>query len=101
MRQAYAYTFRSPMSLSGQRVHTSDVRAVVSFVDDDLIHRGVSVELGNRTRIVFVDEYDETAQLDPTYSRNDLLVSDARWVSMLGRDLAAWLHVPHRDLALG
>lgn len=38
---------------------------------------------------------------DPTYSRNDLLVSDARWVSMLGRDLAAWLHVPHRDLAFG
>lgn len=89
------------LNLKGQPVHTADVRAVVSFVDDDLVHRGVSLELLNGHSIVFVDEYDEAAQLDPTYSRNDLLMSDARWVSMLGRDLAGWLHVPHRDVAFG
>lgn len=89
------------LNLKGQPVPTADVHAVVSFVDDDLVHRGVSLELRNGQSIVFVDEYDETAQLDPTYSRNDLVMSDAHWVSMLGRDLAGWLHVPHRDLAFG
>ncbi len=89
------------LNLAGRSVHTSDVRAVVSFIDDDLIHRGVSLELRDGKNVVFVDEYDEVAQLDPTYGRNDLLMSDARWVSVLGRDLAAWLHVPHRDLAFG
>jgi hypothetical protein len=85
------------LSLPTGIVHTSDVRAVVSFVDDDLIHRGVRLELVNGKQPLLVDEFDEIAEMDPTYGRDNLELSEAHWVSVLGRDFAAWLHVPHRN----
>jgi formylglycine-generating enzyme required for sulfatase activity len=82
-------------------VHTSDVCSVISFVADNYVHRGVRLKLLDGTTAVLVDEYDPIAEMDPTYGWVNLLVSDPRWISYLGRDFAAWLHVPHEDEAFG
>ncbi|MCY1059322.1 tetratricopeptide repeat protein [Nannocystis sp. SCPEA4] len=78
-----------------------DVRAVVSFVADDWVRRGVLLERSGGDPVVALDEHDEAARLDPTYNYDNFLMSDAGWVSCFGRDLAAWLGVPHRDDAFG
>lgn len=87
------------LTLATGSIYTSDIRAVVSFIDDDLIHRGVRLELVSGKDVLLVDEHDRAAELDPTYNRDNLELSDARWVSKLGRAFATWLHVPHRDEA--
>lgn len=87
------------LSLPSGNVHTSDIRGVVSFVDDDYIRRGVRVDLVGGKEAVLVEEHDDIAEMDPTYNYDNFLLSDAHWVSKLGRDFAAWLHVPHRNEA--
>ncbi|MFZ6179031.1 tetratricopeptide repeat protein [Nannocystis pusilla] len=78
-----------------------DVQAVVSFVADDWVRRGVRIERIGGEPVVALDEHDEVARLDPTYNYDDFSMSDAGWTSSFGRDLAAWLGVPHRDDAFG
>ncbi|HEV2826249.1 MAG TPA: hypothetical protein VGW76_01515, partial [Pyrinomonadaceae bacterium] len=41
------------------------------------------------------------AEADPTYGRNELLESDARWIACCGRDLAIALRVPLVDPVFG
>ncbi|MEO8701017.1 MAG: hypothetical protein ABI867_13295 [Kofleriaceae bacterium] len=76
------------------------VTAVHAVVSDDHVRRAVEVEIGGK-RVVVAEEHDDVAKLDPTYSHDDLLMSDARWVSYLGRDLAASLGVPFVDKTFG
>jgi hypothetical protein len=93
---------RSSLQLAGSRVRPHEVQAVVSFVADDWIHRGVRLELNTGADdVIVLDEYDEIARLDPTYNYDNWLMSDGAWVSCFGRDLAAWLGAPHRDDAFG
>jgi hypothetical protein len=89
------------LGLAGQTLSASEIREVVSFVGSDWVRRGVALDLTSGERNVVVDEYDEIARMDPTYGRNDFLMSDARWIHFLGRDLAAWLGVSHDDRAFG
>jgi hypothetical protein len=85
------------LSLPNGSVHTSDVEAVVSFVDDDYIRRGVRLDLLGGRQAILVEEHDAIAEMDPTYGWDNFSLSDAHWVSKLGREFAAWLHVPHRN----
>lgn len=87
------------LSLRSGTVHTADVTAVVSFVADDYVHRGVRLQLLDGAEPILVDEFDRVAEMDPTYNQDNFALSDAGWVSALGRDFAAWLHVTHRDEA--
>lgn len=81
----------------GDRSLTSDrIAGVATFVEDDRSHRGVRLDLTDGTSIVLTDERDAAAEMDPTYGWDNLAV-DAFWASMLGKQLAEWLHVPHHD----
>jgi hypothetical protein len=80
-------------------VHTADVCAVTSFVADDYVHRGVRLTLIDSSQPILVDEHDPIAETDPTYGWDNFQLSDAHWVSKLGGDFAAWLHVEHRNEA--
>ncbi|WAS92993.1 tetratricopeptide repeat protein [Nannocystis punicea] len=91
---------RSWLRVGDTGVRPEEVRAVVSFVTHDWIGRGVRLERSGGDEVV-LEERDAVAQADPTYNYNDLLMSDAAWVSHFGRDLAVWLDVPHRDEAFG
>jgi hypothetical protein len=82
-------------------VVASEVVAVVAIVEPDHVRRAVEVVRAHAAPVVVAEERDEIAMLDPTYSHDDLMMSDARWVSCLGRDLAAWLCVPLRDEVFG
>ncbi|MFY0533482.1 hypothetical protein [Nannocystis pusilla] len=92
---------RVHLRFAGDEVALRDVQTVVSFVADDWVRRGVLLERSGGEPVVALDEHDEVARLDPTYNYDDFLLSDAGWVSCFGRDLAAWLGVPHRDDAFG
>jgi hypothetical protein len=88
---------RSMVSIGELVIAPSHVTRIVTFIDDDARgHRGVQLELDDGRLVVVAEEHDETADLDPTYGW-DIVVIDALWASRLGRDLAAWLSVPHRD----
>jgi hypothetical protein len=70
---------------------------VTSFLDRaDLGHRGVRVEFTGRAPFVVAEERDAAALLDPTYNIDNVMM-DASWATLLGRDLATFLAVPHRD----
>ncbi len=74
----------------------AEAALVVSFLGKSLGHRGVLVVTGDGRELVIAEEHDPAADLDPAYGRADA-VADAAWGSCLGRELAAWLGVPHRD----
>lgn len=85
------------ISTGGQQVARGDVTRVVSFLDrNSLGHRGVKVLTRAGGEVVIVDEEDPAATLDPTYGMDNVMI-DAAWATFLGRDLAAWLGVPHAD----
>jgi hypothetical protein len=96
-----AHATRDALELASGRVPRDIVTAVVTVMSDDFIERSVVVELPDGTQRVVASERDTIAELDPTYTRNELLASDARWMSLLGRALAAWLGVPLRDEVFG
>lgn len=85
------------LELAGGAVARAEIAAVVASVSDDYVERAVAVERADGTRVVVADERDEIAALDPTYGRDDFVMSDARWASCLARDLAFALGVPLRD----
>lgn len=88
---------RSELTLGFRKVAGRDVTAVESFVDaDNLGHRGVRLLLGGQSEIVVIEQHDAAAQAKPGYSRANAAL-DGAWASALGRDLAAWLDVPHQD----
>ncbi|MCY0991032.1 tetratricopeptide repeat protein [Nannocystis sp. ILAH1] len=92
---------RVQLRFAGEELALGDVQTVASFVADDWVRRGVRLERSGGEPVVALDEHDEVAQLDPTYNYDNFLLSDAGWASCFGRDLAAWLGVPHRDDAFG
>ena len=87
--------------LEGARVPRGDVKAIHTFVSDDYVVRGVHVERADGALIPLVAEHDAIAGADPTYGRNELLESDARWVACCGRDVATALRVPLVDPVFG
>ncbi len=87
--------------LGGARVPRGDVKAIHTFVGDDYVVRGISIERADGARLPLVSETDAIAEADPTYGRNELLESDARWVAYCGRDLAVALRVPLVDPVFG
>jgi hypothetical protein len=87
--------------LEEARVPRSDVNAIHTFVSDDYVVRGIRIERTNGAQLTLVSERDEIAQMDPTYGRNELLESDARWIAYCGRDLAIALRVPLVDPVFG
>ena len=87
--------------LEGVRVPRVDVRAIHTFVSDDYVVRGIEIESANGARLPLVFERDAIAEVDPTYGRNELLESDARWIACCGRDLAIALRVTLVDPVFG
>jgi hypothetical protein len=89
---------RDGVITAGDReVARGDVSRVISFLDrDSLGHRGVKVLTRAGGDVVVVEEEDPAAALDPTYGMDNVMI-DAAWATYLGRDLAAWLGVPHVD----
>jgi hypothetical protein len=81
----------------GARIRRADVAEVISFFDDDSPgHRGVKVVTRSGVEIAVVEEDSPAAKLDPTYGIDHVMVEGA-WATFCGRDLAAWLGVPHTD----
>jgi hypothetical protein len=81
----------------GARILKGDVGRVWTFLDpDSLGHRGVRVVTTSGAAITVAEEEDPAAQLDPTYGMDNVQI-DAAWTTFMGRDLAAWLGVPHTD----
>ena len=89
------------MLLEGARVPRGDVKAVHTFVSRDYVVRGIHVERADGALLPLVSEADAIAEADPTYGRNELLESDARWIACCGRDLALALRVPLVDTVFG
>lgn len=81
---------------AGRRVTNSQVRAVVSFVSDDMVHRGVRLDLDNGSRVVVAQDEDLAPIADPGYDVANLAI-DASWARHLGIALANWLNRPHID----
>lgn len=89
------------LELADGLVAADSVVAFTGFVADDYIRRGVLAERRHGDPVLVVDEHDRTAELDFTYSRNELIMSDAWWVAALARALGEWLGVPWRDDVFG
>lgn len=87
--------------LEGARVPRGDVKAIQTFVSRDYVVRGIKIERADGAHLPLVFERDAIAEADPTYGRNELLESDARWVACCGRDLAIALRVPLVDPVFG
>ena len=87
--------------LDGARVPRADVKAIHTFVSQDYVVSGISVERADGGDIQLVTVRDAIAETDPTYGRNELLESDARWIACCGRDLALALRVPLVDAVFG
>ncbi len=82
---------------AGARIRRADVERVVSFFDEDSPgHRGVNVVTRGDAAIAIAEEDSAAAKLDPTYGIDHVMIEGA-WATFLGRDLAAWLGVPHTD----
>jgi hypothetical protein len=79
-----------------RRFPVSALRAIVGYVEEDMVDRGIQVELLDGKRQTVVYQLSAPASADPTYNRNDLLM-DSGWVSALGRELAGWARLPWRD----
>jgi hypothetical protein len=96
-----AHATRDALELASGRVPRDIVTAVVTAISPDYVERSVAVELPDGKTRVVASERDTIAELDPTYGRNELLASDARWMTLLGRELSRWLGVPLRDEVFG
>jgi hypothetical protein len=79
----------------GAQVPRRDVKAIHTFVGDDYVVRGLRIERADGVLLPL------TYEGDPTYGRNELLESDARWIACCGRDLAIALRVPLVDPVFG
>ena len=91
----------SVVMLEGARVARGDVKAIHTFVSNDYVVRGITIECADGARLPLVSEVSAIAEADPTYGRNELLESDARWIACCGRDLAIALRVPLVDPVFG
>jgi hypothetical protein len=87
--------------LEGARVPRGEVKAIHTFVSRDYVERAVHVERADGALLTLASERDAIAEADPTYGRNELLASDARWIACCGRDLAVALGVPLADPVFG
>lgn len=87
--------------LEDARVPRRDVKAIHTLVSDDYVVRGVWIEGAGGALFQLVSERDAIAEMNPTYGRNELLESDARWIACCGRDLAITLRVPLVDPVFG
>jgi len=84
----------------GRRAPADSIAAIIGYVEDDFVDRGLKVidRAGQRRTLCF--ELSPHASSDPTYSRSDLL-SDSTWIPALGSALARWAGVPYRDEMMG
>ncbi len=87
--------------LESARVPRDDIKAIHTFVSHDYVVRAIRIERANGGHLPLVSERDAIAEADPTYGRNELLESDARWIAYCGRDLAIALRVPLVDPVFG
>jgi hypothetical protein len=78
----------------GRVILISEVQSVTSFASQDMVHRGVQLDLRDGTGLVVLDDRDEYPTIDPGYGR-DMLTVDAAWAFSIARSLATWMHVPH------
>lgn len=88
---------REVLRLAEESVQWDDVRAVVAFVSDDYVDRGVKVVLANGQEVVLAVQHDSIAKMDPTYGANEFTMSDAMWCVHCARDIAMAMEVPMRD----
>jgi hypothetical protein len=85
------------LQVGSQVIDRRDVARVRSFLGPEgLGQRGVRVELFDTSRVTVAEEQDGWAHRDPTYDAINVML-DAAWATLLGRDLAGWLGVPHED----
>jgi hypothetical protein len=82
------------LRVGGRAVRRGDVRGVVSFVSEDMVRRGVRLELSDGGEVVIAEDEDSAPLADPTYNADNLAI-DASWARYLGAALAKWLGVPH------
>jgi uncharacterized protein YjbI with pentapeptide repeats len=84
--------------LPGGSLDRAEVTRVASFIGQTLGNRGVKLLTPRYKyeRIVIVQDLDFRADDDRSYTRADAR-RDGMWASHVGRDLAAWLCVPHDD----
>jgi uncharacterized protein YjbI with pentapeptide repeats len=81
----------------GSELAISAVARIASFIDPrQLGRRGVAL-ITAAGRLVFVQDQDILASLDPTYTLAQARHEGA-WAAALGADLAYWLGVPHDEL---
>ncbi|MBL9100068.1 MAG: hypothetical protein JNL82_03865 [Myxococcales bacterium] len=92
---------RVTLELAEGLLAADSVTAVVAAVGDDYVARAVLVERRDGEPAIVASERDHVAEVDFTYTRNELLMSDAWWTGALARDLGAWLGVPWRDDVFG
>jgi hypothetical protein len=92
---------REAVVFAASRFAVGLVTTVVSYLGEDYVRRGVRLVRVGMEDLVVAEEDDDIARLDPFYNWDNLLLSDAHWVSACGRDVADWLGVPHRDEAFG
>ncbi|HEY1959880.1 MAG TPA: hypothetical protein VGH28_29935 [Polyangiaceae bacterium] len=78
----------------GRRVSAASVASVASFVDEDMVHRGVRLELADGSSVLVAEERDPAALGDPTYNVDNFSI-EAAWTDYLGAALASWLGKPH------
>jgi hypothetical protein len=85
------------LQVGSQVVDRRDIARVCSFLGPEgFARRGVRVELFDTSRVTVAEEYEGSADRDPTYDATNVML-DAAWATFLGRDLAGWLGVPHDD----
>ncbi|MCX5744264.1 MAG: hypothetical protein NT062_17380 [Proteobacteria bacterium] len=87
--------------VTGQRAELADVVGVRTFIGDDYVERGVLLDLRDGGTRPLVQETDLAASVDPSYTANEFMMSDAKWCLYCARDLARWLGVPLHDDAFG
>jgi hypothetical protein len=80
---------------SGLRVDAADIAAVIGYVEDDYVDRGLKIEMRDGELRTVLFDLSMAASGNPTYSRNDLLL-DTRWISVVGAALAKWAGVSYR-----
>jgi hypothetical protein len=80
---------------SGLQVSAADMAAVIGYVEDDYVDRGLKIDTRDGERRTVLFDLSMAASGNPTYNRNDLLL-DTRWIGVLGAELAKWGGVSYR-----
>lgn len=74
----------------------AELTSFIAYAADDYVDRGVKVGRADGRRTTVLYEISLSAQADPTYSRNELLMSTA-WCNTVAHALAEWAGVAYVD----